>query len=101
MKVSGSTSNLSVWSAAGTTQTALAIPLALGGAYTANTVTFNATMVQNGPRITVTLGNLVSGVLASKRVTGGTLTGISSTNSLTWPGNKNTTAQASTRGPAF
>ena len=101
VKVSGSTSNLSVWSAAGTTQTALAIPLALGGAYTANTVTFNATMVQNGPRITVTLGNLVSGVLASKRVTGGTLTWTPSTNSTDLAGNKNTTAQASTRGPAF
>ncbi len=101
VKVSGSTSKLSVWNAAGTTQAALAIPLALGGAYSTNTVTFNAAMVQNGPTITVTLGNLVSGVVASKPVTGGTLTWTPSTNSADLAGNKNTTTQASTPGPAF
>ena len=68
----GTSSTLWPWDSTGATQTTLAIPLALGGMYTAGPA-HSTRRWSNGTVINVTLGNLVGGVLGSSPETGGTL----------------------------
>ncbi len=93
---------LTVWNSAGTVQLALANPLNLGGNYVpSGGAVFNATMVQNGAAITVTLGSLVSGGVQAAAVTGGTLTWTPSASATDLAGNKSSTTSVSAPGPAF
>jgi peptidoglycan/xylan/chitin deacetylase (PgdA/CDA1 family) len=93
---------LTVWSSAGTVQLALANPLDLGGNYVAASgAIFNATMVQKGAAITVTLGALTSGSVQATPVTGGTLSWTPSNGATDLAGNKCATTSTSTVGPAF
>jgi hypothetical protein len=93
---------LTVWSSAGTLQLGLANPLNLGDNYVpAGGAIFNATMAQNGPAITVTLGALASGSVQATAVAGGTLTWTPSNSATDLAGNKCATTNVSAIGPAF
>ena len=95
-------STLTVWNAAGTAQLGLANPLNLGGSYVPSAgAVFNATMVQNGAAITVTLGSLASGSVQATAATGGTVTWTPSNTATDLAGNKCSTASVSTPGPAL
>jgi hypothetical protein len=93
---------LTVWNSFGTAQLALANPLDLGGNYVpASGAVFDATMVQNGAAITVTLGNLISGFVQPTAVTGGALAWTPSAGATDLAGNKCSTTSVSAPGPAF
>ncbi len=92
---------LTVRNSVGTVQLALG-ELELGGNYVpAGGAIFNATMVQNGAAITVTLGSLASGSVQATAVTGGTITWTPSNEALDLAGNKCSTTSVSAAGPAF
>jgi hypothetical protein len=94
--------NLTVWKADGSVRLALSNPLALGGDYVPSSgVTFNATMVQNGSTVTVTLGSIASGARQATAVTGGTVTWTPDTAATDLAGNKVTNTAVSFAGPAF
>jgi hypothetical protein len=62
---------------------------------------FNATMVQAGSAINVTLGTLASGGVNTSPATGGTLSWTPDANATDLAGNKSTTASVAATGPAF
>ena len=98
---SAKVSTLAVWDAAGKTQLQIANPVNLGGPYVPSSgAVFNATIVQNGAAITVTLGSLASGNVAAA-VAGGTVTWTPSNKATDLAGNKCSTTTASAPGPAF
>jgi hypothetical protein len=65
-------------------------------------VTFNATLAQNGPAMTVTLGSIASGARQAAAVAGGgTVTWTPDTAATDLAGNKVTNSAVSVAGPAF
>jgi hypothetical protein len=98
----GNSDTLTVWRSGGSARLALADPLALGGNYVPllSNAVFNATMVQTGSSIKVTLGTLASGSVSGP-VTGGTLSWTPDANATDLANNRVTTTSVSARGPAF
>jgi hypothetical protein len=98
----GTRDRLEVWRADGGARLALASSLSLGGDYVpASGATFNATMVQDGAVITVTLGTLASGAVRTVAVTGGTLSWTADPAVLDLAGLRVTNTAATGPGPAF
>ena len=92
---------LTVWTMKGTTELPLG-SVALGGIYNKSAeFQFNATMVQNGASITLTLGAKHSGQQMTTAVKGGTVTWTPSAAVTDAAGNKASTTAVSTPGPAF
>ena len=92
---------LTVWTMKGTTELPLG-SVALGGIYNKSSeFQFNATMVQNGAAITLTLGAKHSGQQMTTAVKGGTVTWTPSAAVTDAAGNKASTTAVSTPGPAF
>jgi len=93
---------LTVLNSTGSTQLPIADPLALGGDYVgSNGVVFNATMVQNGAAIQVTLSSTVSGGVNNSAVSGGTLSWSAATGATDLAGNAVARGSVSASGPAF
>jgi hypothetical protein len=94
--------NLTVWKPDGSARMPITNPLALGGDYVPSSgVTFNATLAQNGPAMTVTLGSIASGARQAAAVSGGTVTWTPDTAATDLAGNKVTNSAVSVAGPAF
>jgi len=89
----------------GVTSGATTLPLGsvdLGGVYVNSaSMTWNATMVQTGTSIKVTLGSISSGTISSTAVTGGTVAWTPSSGVKNLAGVGSLTTPISTAGPAF
>jgi peptidoglycan/xylan/chitin deacetylase (PgdA/CDA1 family) len=74
----------------------------LGGVFlNSASMTSNATMVQTGTSIKITLGSIASGTVASKVVTGGSIVWTPSSGAKNLAGVSTLTTSVSTPGPAF
>lgn len=74
----------------------------LGGVYlNSASMTWNATMVQTGTSIKVTLGSIASGTISSTALTGGTVAWAPGTGAKNLAGVGSLTTPVSTAGPAF
>jgi hypothetical protein len=87
------------------TSVATTLPLGsvdLGGVFlNSASMTWNATMVQTGTSIKITLGSIASGTISSKAVKGGTVTWTPSSGAKNLGGVGSLTTPVSTAGPAF
>ena len=97
----GTNDQMDFLNSAGTTRLNLvstAADLKLGGNYVTSTTTFNATMTQSGASITVTLGSLISGSVATAGAA--TMTWLPSAGATDATGHPSSTAQVTESGAA-
>jgi hypothetical protein len=91
----GTNDQMDFYNAAGTTRLNLvstAADLKLGGNYVTSTTEFNATMIQSGANITITLGSVVGASSLNTVVAAGTMTWLPSAGALDLTGHPSSTA---------